>query len=43
MLFFIPLASVLYSLLRLNVNHRLEKRRLSVTAEGVQETEKEDA
>lgn len=26
MLFFIPLASVLYSLLRLNVNHRLEKR-----------------
>ena len=40
MLFFIPLASVLYSLLRLNVNHRLEKRRLSVTAEGCRRRKK---
>ncbi len=37
MLFFIPLTSVVYSLLRLNVNHRLEKRGISITADGVQD------
>ena len=38
MLFFIPLASVVYSLLRLNVNHRLEKRGISITTDGVQDS-----
>ena len=37
MLFFIPLTSVVYSLLRLNVNHRLEKRGISITTDGVQD------
>lgn len=35
MLFFIPLTSVVYSLLRLNVNRRLEKRNLAVDSDGV--------
>lgn len=38
MLFFIPLTSVVYSLLRLNVNHRLEKRGISITTDGVQDS-----
>lgn len=38
MLFFIPLTSGVYSLLRLNVNHRLEKRGISITTDGVQDS-----
>lgn len=38
MLFFIPLTSVVYSLLRLYVNHRLEKRGISITTDGVQDS-----
>lgn len=37
MLFFIPLTSVVYSLLRLNVSHRLKKRGIAITTDGVQE------
>lgn len=40
MLFFIPLTSVVYSLLRLNVNHRLAKRGLEVNADGVYEADR---
>ena len=36
MLFF-PLTSVVYSLLRLNVSHRLKKRGIAITTDGVQE------
>ena len=35
MLFFIPLTSVVYSLLRLNVSHRLKRRGLAVEADRV--------
>lgn len=36
MLFFIPLASVCYSLLRINVDHRLAKRGLSVAEDHIE-------
>lgn len=42
MLFFIPLTSVVYSLLRLNVNHRLAKRGLEVNADSVREADQQE-
>lgn len=42
MLFFIPLASVVYSLLRMNVNHRLARRGLAVDDSSVQQTQPEE-
>ena len=42
MLFFIPLTSVVYSLLRLNVSHRLKRRGLAVEADRVTVVPPED-